>query len=71
MLTRTGEPVYVRLAQDIPSIIEVTEGGEPSILKHMISNVETCNVLRGRLARDTAVALRQQQVARSLLNVLA
>jgi len=38
VFTRTGEPVYVRLAQDIHSIIEVTEGGDPSIIKHMISN---------------------------------
>jgi len=31
MFTRTGEPVYVRLAHDIRSIIEVTEGGDSNI----------------------------------------
>lgn len=37
MHTRTGDPLAVKLAQDIYSILEVTEGGDPAILKSMIS----------------------------------
>ncbi|KAH3793344.1 hypothetical protein DPMN_146852 [Dreissena polymorpha] len=37
MCTRSGEPLPVRLAQDIYAIIEVAEGGDPYILKSMIS----------------------------------
>lgn len=38
MFTRSGEPVWIRLAQDIHSIVDVAEGGDPSILRSMISH---------------------------------
>jgi len=37
MFTRSGDPLPVRLAQDIYVIIEVAEGGDPNVLKPMIS----------------------------------
>ena len=38
MFTRSGEPVWVRLAQDIYCIVDVAEGGDPSLLSTMISH---------------------------------
>ncbi|KAH3755741.1 hypothetical protein DPMN_190440 [Dreissena polymorpha] len=40
MFTRSSEPLPVRLAQDIYAIIEVAEGGEPYLLKPMISTAK-------------------------------
>ncbi|KAH3710029.1 uncharacterized protein LOC127858396 isoform X2 [Dreissena polymorpha] len=40
MFTRSGEPLPVRLAQDIYTIIEVAEGGDPYLLKPMISTAK-------------------------------
>jgi len=37
MFTRRGDPLPVRLAQDIYAIIEVAEGGDCNVLKPMIS----------------------------------
>ena len=37
MSTRTGDPVALRLAQYIYSIVEVTDGGDPVLIKGMIS----------------------------------
>jgi len=31
MFTRSGEPVWIRLAQDIHSIVDVAKGGDPSL----------------------------------------
>lgn len=39
--TRSGEPVAVKLAQDIHSIIEVTEDGDCGVLKPLISASKT------------------------------
>ncbi|WAR13236.1 hypothetical protein MAR_027416 [Mya arenaria] len=41
MVTRNGEPVSARLAQDVYHIIDVTEGRDPSVLKDMISRAKT------------------------------
>ncbi|KAH3853710.1 hypothetical protein DPMN_096242 [Dreissena polymorpha] len=40
MFTRSGEPLPVRLAQDIYAIIDVAEGGDPYMLKPMISTAK-------------------------------
>jgi len=40
MFTRSGEPLPVRLAQDIYAIIEVAEGGDPYMLKSLISTAK-------------------------------
>ena len=37
LFTRSGEPVAVRLAQDIHSVLQVVEGGDPAILRQMTS----------------------------------
>ncbi|KAL4216301.1 hypothetical protein ACF0H5_024027 [Mactra antiquata] len=37
MFTRTGEPVAIRLAQDIYDIVTVIEGGDVNVLKSMVS----------------------------------
>jgi len=50
MFTRSGEPVAVRLAQDIHSILQVVEGGDPAILRQMIS------VGSGKARRTTSVS---------------
>jgi len=57
MFIRTGEPVYVRLTQDIHSIIEVTAGGDPSILKYMISNT---NAKSRRTTRTPDIGYRRR-----------
>lgn len=41
MMTRAGEPVAVKLAQDIHTIIEVAEGGDCNVLKPLISTAKT------------------------------
>ena len=41
MTTRAGEPVVVKLAQGIHSIIEVTEDGDCKVLKPLISAAKT------------------------------
>ena len=41
MTTRAGEPVVVKLAQDIHIIIEVTEDGDCKVLKPLISAAKT------------------------------
>ncbi|KAH3824051.1 hypothetical protein DPMN_125879 [Dreissena polymorpha] len=38
MLTRSGEPLPVRLAHDIYAITEVADGGDPYMLNSMISS---------------------------------
>ena len=37
MFTRTSDPVALRLAQDSYAIVEVTDGGNPVVIKGMIS----------------------------------
>ena len=57
MFTRSGEPVAVRLAQDLYSIISVTEGEDHSILKGMISS--------GRKGKKTSVVSECRRRLRS------
>jgi len=49
MFTRSGDPLPVRLAQDIYAIIEVAEGGDPNVLKPMrrgLGNRQCCGPIR-------------------------
>ncbi|KAL4219955.1 hypothetical protein ACF0H5_020366 [Mactra antiquata] len=41
VLTRNGDPLHVKLAQDIYCIVEVAEGGDPATLKPLISGGRT------------------------------
>jgi len=69
MFTRSGEPVAVRLAQDLYSIISVTDGENHSILKGMISSgrkgkkTSVVSGCRGRLrSRTQSTAARNQEM---------
>ncbi|KAH3870076.1 hypothetical protein DPMN_033256 [Dreissena polymorpha] len=55
MFTRSGEPLPVRLAQYIHAIIEVAEGGDPYMLKSMISTAKARKSTVARAIPDTDV----------------
>ena len=55
MFTRSGESLPVRLAQDIYAIIEVAEGGDPYMLKSMISTAKARKSTVARAIPDTDV----------------
>ena len=65
MFTRSGEPVAVRLAQDLYSIISVTEGEDHSILKGMISSSRKGNKTSVVSSRRGRLGSRTQSTAAS------